>query len=90
MKVEMEIIVGTIGSILSILSTLPQIYKSRLKNTTADISILMYITHIISSACWCIYGFLIGGTLLSIEAGIVGTLQMIMVAFILRDKYYTA
>jgi uncharacterized protein with PQ loop repeat len=82
--------VGFVGSTLSIVSTLPQIYKSMKLNTTGDVSALMYIIRVASSACWCIYGFLLGGTLLVWEAAIVGALQFVMLAFITRDKCHAS
>jgi hypothetical protein len=50
----------------------------------------MYIIRVASSACWCIYGFLLGGTLLVWEAAIVGALQFVMLAFITRDKCHAS
>jgi uncharacterized protein with PQ loop repeat len=82
-----QLIFGVIGSILSVLSTLPQLFKSRKMHSTKDISLLMYIIRVLSSASWIAYGVILNGTLLVVEASVVCVLQFVMVLFILRDKF---
>lgn len=83
---SIQLLSGALGSFLSIVSTLPQLWKSRKNNSTSGLSPAMFLIKVFSSVCWILYGISLGGWLLAVEAAIVCLLQIIMVGFIIRDR----
>ena len=50
--------VGFIASFTSVISLLPQIYKSYTSKSCRDVSLLMLINFFVSSLSWVVYGIL--------------------------------
>lgn len=87
---DLKLVFGLSGSVLSIVSALPQILKSKKRHSTENISFLMYAIRVVSCLCWIGYGVVLNATLLVVEASIVGCFELMMLVFIVRDKIYTS
>lgn len=54
-----EGIIGMAASVLSVVSLIPQIYRTYQRRSAVDLSLLMILAFFFSSLCWVIYGYLI-------------------------------
>ena len=81
----METILGTIGSILSIIANLPQLYRVRYPNTTKDLDWRTTFISTCSGGIWSGYGYLNKLWLLCAESAFVGLLHFLILIAIIRD-----
>ena len=81
-------ILGSIGSILSIVANLPQLWRVRHSNTTKDLDIRTTFISMCSGGVWSGYGFLNALLLLGFESAFVGCIHFLILCAIIRDKYY--
>lgn len=79
---------GIVGSILSLTANIPQVIAVRNSNSTEDLHPLTVFIHILSSVTWSLYGFFIEAYVLGVESAIVGILNVLIMAAIIRDKYF--
>ena len=78
-------VVGTIGAILSMVSNVPQVYKVRKPNSTADLHSYTVTMHLLSAFVWSVYGFMLNLYILAIESGICGVLHLLILLAMHRD-----
>lgn len=81
-------ILGSVGSILSIVANLPQLWHVRNSNTTKDLDVRTTLISMCSGGVWSAYGFLNGLLLLGGESAFVGCIHFLILCAILRDEYY--
>lgn len=81
-------VLGTLGSILSIVANLPQLYRVRKSNTTKDLDIRTTFISMCSGGIWSAYGFLNNLWLLGGESAFVGCIHFLILCAIVRDKFY--
>ncbi|NGX32989.1 MAG: Sugar transporter SemiSWEET [Candidatus Anoxychlamydiales bacterium] len=79
------LIIGSIASITSTISLIPQLLQTYKTKSVADLSLLMLVNFLICSICWVIYGIIL-------KAGSVWITNIIMLIFsalliILKIKY---
>ncbi|MAU14048.1 MAG: hypothetical protein CMH46_00725 [Muricauda sp.] len=74
-----------VGAVLATLATIPQAWKVRKPDTTSDLHLLTFMTHLCSAVVWAIYGFLIKGWILFFECIIVAILNLYVCSCIIRD-----
>lgn len=79
-------IVGLVGSILSLVSNIPQLWKVRNINSTNDLHSYSITMHIFSGAVWSVYGFLSEAYILCIESGVVALIYFLILIAIIRDR----
>lgn len=58
MSVFIENFFGTLASVTSIISLLPQVYKSYVTKSTRDLSMLFLINCIVCAVAWVVYGIM--------------------------------
>ena len=85
MITALEALAGA-GAVLSMISNIPQVWKVRHPNTTADLHVCTIILHCIAVAIWSTYGFLLQLYILGIESGIVTLLNLCILLTIYRDS----
>ena len=56
------LIIGSIASITSTISLIPQLLQTFKTKSVADLSLLMLINFFICSICWVIYGIILNAT----------------------------
>ena len=78
-------VVATIGAILSMVSNIPQVYKVRKPNSTADLHSYTVTMHLLSAFVWSVYGFMLRLYVLAIESGICGLLHLLILLAMYRD-----
>jgi uncharacterized protein with PQ loop repeat len=78
---------GVLGSVLSLIQNLPQLYKVRTKNTTKDLHVLTIVLSSASAFVWSAYGQINGLTLLQLESMCVGIIHFLILMAIMRDTY---
>ncbi len=78
-------IVGIVAGALSCTTFLPQVIKTYKSKSTKDVSLLMFIIAVVSTALWLIYGILIDSFSVTFTNVIVFVLSVIML--ILKLKY---
>ena len=83
----MDAYLALIGAVLSTVSSIPQVYKVRTRNSTNDLHSCTIVLHFFSSIVWSVYGFLLHLYILGIEAGIVAFLNFLILCAIVRDRY---
>lgn len=81
-------IVSFIAFFSSVISLLPQVYKTYKTKSAKDLSIVMLATFFLCSLSWITYGFLTNAKPVWITNFIVGFLSLIMLA--LKIKYQKA
>ena len=79
-------IVGLVGSVLSLVSNIPQLWKVRKNNSTNDLHSYSITMHIFSGVVWSVYGFLSEAYILCIESGIVALIYFFILIAIIRDR----
>ncbi|MAJ81519.1 MAG: hypothetical protein CMF41_01235 [Legionellales bacterium] len=79
-------IVGLVGSILSLVSNIPQLWKVRNINSTNDLHSYSITMHIFSAAVWSAYGFLSKAYILCVESGVVAFIYFLILIAIIRDR----
>lgn len=85
MITALEALAGA-GAVLSMISNIPQVWKVRHPDTTADIHVCTIILHCIAAALWSAYGFMLRLYILGIESGIVTLLNLCILLAIYRDS----
>ncbi|NGX34750.1 MAG: Sugar transporter SemiSWEET [Candidatus Anoxychlamydiales bacterium] len=79
------LIIGSIASLTSTISLIPQIFQTYKSKSVADLSLLMLINFFVCSICWVIYGI----TLKATSVWITNIIMLIFSALliILKIKY---
>lgn len=81
----LENIFGILSTVTSIIGLIPQIYKSAITKSTADISVIMLINYLVCSASWIAYGMLTNSFFVVIS-NILGAITSIIA--IIQKKIY--
>lgn len=81
----MEVILATLGAILSMISNVPQVYKVRRANSTNDLHSYTVMMHLLSCTVWSIYGYLLNLYILGVESAICGILNVLILLAMYRD-----
>lgn len=81
----MEVILATVGAILSMVSNVPQIYKVRRANSTNDLHSYTVMMHLLSCTVWSMYGYLLNLYILGVESAICGILNVLILLAMYRD-----
>jgi uncharacterized protein with PQ loop repeat len=81
-------ILGWIGSISDVCSSLPQLWKCRNRMTTQDLSIQMIILRIIGALCWSIWAFYHQTLSLLLCHSVTFFVEVLLFFCILRDQLY--
>ena len=83
---DISLILGTVGSFLSLISNIPQCYKVRKIDTTNDIHSYSIVIHMIASSVWSAYGFYLELYILGVESMVVAFLNFLILLAIFRDR----
>ena len=83
---DISLILGTVGSFLSLISNIPQCYKVRKIDTTNDIHSYSIVIHMIASSVWSAYGFYLELYILGVESMVVAFLNLLILIAIFRDR----
>lgn len=78
--------VGHLGSFLSSVTFLPQVYKTWKSRSAGDISLLMIVIVFISTVVWLIYGIGMGLWPVIIANGVICFLSVLLIVFKLSFK----
>ena len=81
----MEVILATVGAVLSMISNVPQVYKVRRANSTNDLHSYTVMMHLLSCTVWSIYGYLLKLYILGAESAICGILNVLILLAMYRD-----
>ena len=85
----LSLLLSIVASLLSISATVPQIIKILRRASVKDLSLECFFMHGCAGILWCVYGALIGATILAVEAALVGILNAIVVIYILENRHLT-
>jgi len=85
----LSLLLSIVASLLSISATVPQIIKILRRASVKDLSLECFFMHACAGILWCVYGALIGATILAVEAALVGILNAIVVIYILENRHLT-
>lgn len=83
---DIPIILGTVGAILSTISNIPQCYKVRNVDTTNDIHSYSIVIHMFAASVWSAYGFYLELYILGVESMFVAFLNLLILLAIFRDR----
>jgi uncharacterized protein with PQ loop repeat len=79
-------IFATCGALISMLSSVPQVWKVRKMYTTADLHSWSVIMRLIAASLWSAYGFMLNLYILGMESGTVALLNLVILVAIIRDR----
>ena len=88
MEIDQQLIenIGYVGSILSSITFIPQVYKSWKSKSVGDLSFTMVLIVVSSTIVWLVYGYLIGSGPVLVANTVVLLLTLVLLYFKLTFK----